>query len=196
MKKMIKQTSLLIALVVMTSASFAQGVVKGIVVDVTTNEPLIGATVRVDGTTQGTATSLDGAFTLKVSTANAKLVFSYVGYLDDTKEVAVSGEVNMGKVALKTSSIGMDEVLITASIARDRQTPVAVASIKAQVIDDKLGAQDFPEILKATPSVYATKAGGGFGDSRITLRGFDSNNIGVLIKIGRASCRERVCQYV
>ncbi len=181
MKKMIKQTSLLIALVAMTSASFAQGVVKGIVVDVTTNEPLIGATVRVEGTTQGTATSLDGAFTLKVSTANAKLVFSYVGYLDDTKEVAVSGEVNMGKVGLKTSSIGMDEVLITASIARDRQTPVAIANIKAQVIEDKLGTQEFPEILKSTPSVYATKAGGGYGDGRINLRGFDSNNIGVLI---------------
>lgn len=181
MKKMIKQTSLLIALVAMTSASFAQGVVKGIVVDVTTNEPLIGATVRIDGTTQGTATSLDGAFTLKVSTANAKLVFSYVGYLDDTKEVAVSGEVNMGKVGLKTSSIGMEEIVVTANIARDRQTPVAVANIKAQVIEDKLGTQEFPEILKSTPSVYATKTGGGYGDGRINLRGFDSNNIGVLI---------------
>ena len=178
---MIKQASLLVAFVALTTASFAQGVVKGIVVDVTTNEPLIGATVKIDGTTKGTATSLDGTFTLKVSTANVKLVFSYIGYLDDSKEVAVSGDINMGKVGLKTSSIGMDEVLVTASIARDRQTPVAVANIKAQVIEDKLGTQEFPEILKSTPSVYATKVGGGFGDSRISLRGFDSNNIGVLI---------------
>ncbi len=178
---MIKQVSLLVALVALTSASFAQGVVKGIVVDIATNEPLIGATVRIDGTSQGTATSLDGAFTLKIASANVKLVINYVGYLETTKEVAVSGDVNLGIIGVKTSSIGMDEVLITANIARDRQTPVAVANIKAAVIEDKLGTQEFPEILKSTPSVYATKAGGGYGDGRINLRGFDSNNIGVLI---------------
>ncbi|SDC97165.1 TonB-dependent receptor [Williamwhitmania taraxaci] len=181
MRKMIKQVSLLLALVALTSASFAQGVVKGIIVDVATNEPLIGATIAIEGTTQGTAASLDGSFSLKVSDDNAKLVIRFVGYLDVVREVAVSGDINLGMIGLKTSSIGMEEIIVSASIARDRQTPVAVANIKAQVIEDKLGSQEFPEILKSTPSVYATKAGGGFGDSRITLRGFDSNNIGVLI---------------
>ena len=36
-------------------------------------------------------------------------------------------------------------------------------------------------VLKSTPSIYVTKTGGGFGDSRVALRGFDTDNIGVLI---------------
>ena len=41
--------------------------------------------------------------------------------------------------------------------------------------------KEFPELLKSTPGVYATKQGGGFGDSRISIRGFDDDNLGVLI---------------
>lgn len=66
-------------------------------------------------------------------------------------------------------------------MAKDRQTPVAVSTIRASVIQEKLGNQEFPEILSTTPSIYATKQGGGFGDSRITIRGFDTQNSAVMI---------------
>jgi outer membrane cobalamin receptor len=49
-------------------------------------------------------------------------------------------------------------------IAKDRKTPVAVSTIKAAQIVERLGNQELPEILNTTPSVYATKGGGGFGD--------------------------------
>lgn len=77
----------------------------------------------------------------------------------------------------------IEQVVLTgvADIAKDRKTPVAVSTIKEAQIIEKLGNQEFPEILNTTPSVYATKSGGGFGDSRITIRGFDQNNIAVLI---------------
>ena len=68
-----------------------------------------------------------------------------------------------------------------ADIAKDRKTPVAVSTIKEAQIIDKLGNQEFPEILNTTPSVYATKSGGGFGDSRINVRGFDQRNTAVMI---------------
>ena len=45
----------------------------------------------------------------------------------------------------------------------------------------KVGNQEFPEIMNKTPSVYATKQGGGYGDSRISLRGFDQRNTSFLI---------------
>jgi len=181
MKRTIKQLSLLLAFVSLASVSFAQGLVKGFVVDAATNEALIGATVRIDGTSQGTATTLDGSFSLKVDTPAAKLIFSFVGYKEVTKEVTVNDNMSIGTIGLTSSSIGMQEIVVSASIAKDRQTPVAIANIKAEVIQDKLGNQEYPEILKSTPSVYATKVGGGYGDSRIMLRGFDSNNLGVLI---------------
>lgn len=81
------------------------------------------------------------------------------------------------------STKDIEEVVLvgTADIAKDRKTPVAVSTIKESVIIEKLGNQEFPEILNTTPSVYSTKSGGGFGDSRINIRGFNQTNIAVMV---------------
>ena len=77
----------------------------------------------------------------------------------------------------------IEAVVLTgvADIAKDRKTPVAVSTIKEAQIVEKLGNQEFPEILKSTPSIYTTKGGGGFGDGRMNVRGFDTNNSAVMI---------------
>ncbi len=81
------------------------------------------------------------------------------------------------------NSKDIQEVVLTrvADIAKDRKTPVAVSTIKEAQIVQRLGNQEFPEILNTTPSVYTTKGGGGFGDGRINIRGFDTNNTAVMI---------------
>ena len=81
------------------------------------------------------------------------------------------------------SEKSIDEVVLVgvADIAKDRKTPVAVSTIKEGAIVEKLGNQEFPEVLNSTPSVYATKAGGGFGDSKINIRGFQNENIAVMV---------------
>jgi hypothetical protein len=58
---------------------------------------------------------------------------------------------------------------------------VALSVIEPAQLEVKMGNQEFPEILKMTPGIYATKQGGGFGDSRVNLRGFESANIAVMI---------------
>jgi iron complex outermembrane receptor protein len=77
----------------------------------------------------------------------------------------------------------IDEVVLTgvADIAKDRKTPVAVSTIKEAQIVEKMGNQEFPEILNTTPSVYATKGGGGFGDGKTVIRGFTQENIAVMV---------------
>ncbi|UOE41169.1 TonB-dependent receptor [Chryseobacterium suipulveris] len=77
----------------------------------------------------------------------------------------------------------IEAVVLTgvADIAKDRKTPVAVSTIKEAQIVERLGNQEFPEILATTPSIYATKGGGGFGDGRMNVRGFDTNNTAVMI---------------
>lgn len=161
----------------------AQSTFTGSVYD-NTGESLPGAAIMLKGTSEGTVTDLDGSFALEVSkSGDLTLVFSYIGY--DNKELNVSSSngktVDLGKVVLESGEHMLESVDIIASVAKDRETPVAISSIKPEMIAEKLGTQEFPEILKSTPSVYTTKEGGGFGDSRITMRGFDSNNIGILI---------------
>lgn len=77
----------------------------------------------------------------------------------------------------------IEQVVLTgvADIAKDRKTPVAVSTIKEAQIIERLGNQEFPEILNTTPSVYSTKGGGGFGDGKTVIRGFTQENIAVMI---------------
>ena len=73
------------------------------------------------------------------------------------------------------------EVEIVADIAVDRKTPIAVTTLSGSMVEEMVGNNEYVEVLRKTPSVYVTKAGGGFGDSRINLRGFDQRNIAVMI---------------
>jgi len=170
---------LMVALFITTSAIFAQTKLTGKVVD-ETNQPLPGASIVLKGTATGVSSDFDGNFTFETTTTSGTILVSFMGY--ETKSVAFTGSTNLGTIALKLSSETLDEIVITqVSFAIDRKTPVAVSTIKASVIENKLGTQEFPEILKSTPGVYATKSGGGFGDGRLNLRGFNSENVAVMI---------------
>lgn len=166
-------------------ATYAQsGSVRGRILEESTGEAAIGANVLVDGTSIGATTNLNGEFTIGgVPTGKQTLKISYIGFEDQMIDVTITngGTAEVGTVSLKSSVIGLNEIQVVASIAVDRQTPVAVSKIKAEFIEEKLGSQEFPEILKTTPGVYATKTGGGWGDSRINLRGFNSVNVAVMI---------------
>ena len=81
-------------------------------------------------------------------------------------------------------SIALEEVVVSSGIidvAKERETPIAVSTITAREVQLKVGNMEFPEIMNKTPGVYATKQGGGYGDSRISLRGFDQRNTSFLI---------------
>ncbi|MDK2840696.1 MAG: hypothetical protein PWQ17_201 [Anaerophaga sp.] len=157
--------------------------VTGKVIDEETGEPLIGAAIVVEGTTNGTVTNLNGTFKLTVEQQQQNLLFKYLGYKDLKKTIDPAGKdvLDLGVVQMVSNVVGLNEVLIMSSFARDKETPVSISTIQPATIDEKLGTMEFPQILKSTPSVYATRGSGGFGDSRIYLRGFDTNNIGVLI---------------
>src|SRR5690554_6741288 len=85
----------------------AQTQVRGTVVD-DNGDPAIGATIQVQGTTQGTVTDIDGNFTLSAP-ADGVLIISYVGY--QTQEVPVSPNV---RVVLTTDTELLDEVIVVA----------------------------------------------------------------------------------
>ena len=184
MKKIfIRSLLFMVPLFFLTLVTMAQGIVKGKIIDSQTKEELIGATVMVEGTTEGVASSLDGSFTLKTSKEGTQtLVFRCVGYKELKKTVKISGQpLDLGVIGMETEAIGLGDVTVTASVAVRRKTPVALSVIEPVEIENKLSTQEFPEILKSTPGVYATKSGGAFGDSRINLRGFEQANIAVMI---------------
>ena len=171
-----KQILIGMMLVLTTLSTFGQ--TTGKVVEAGTNEPLPGATVVVKGTTIGAVTDWDGNFTIQAD-EGSEVVFSYLGY-EELSAPLKNGGIYVMVVDRNTLS----EIIVTSGvidIAKVRETPIAVSTISPAEISLKTGNQEFPEIMNKTPGVYATKQGGGYGDSRISLRGFDQTNTSFLI---------------
>tara|TARA_R110000772_G_scaffold2410_1_gene8307 strand:+ start:29135 stop:31861 length:2727 start_codon:yes stop_codon:yes gene_type:complete len=169
---------------VLSFGMYSQGTINGTITDNEMSTPLSGANVVETGTNNGVISNFDGNFTLTVGDNTGSVSISYLGYLDQTiSYTLVNGKADLGSILLMLNANELEEVVITGIVdfAKDRETPVATSTIRSEEIIEKLGSQEFPEILRSTPSVYVTKQGGGFGDSRINIRGFDQRNTAVMI---------------
>ncbi len=159
---------------------FAQGTVSGTVTDANTGEALAGANVVVEGTTMGAAADANGSFTINnMSAGNYTVTASMIGYASQSQTINVSGAVTVDFM-LETSALELSALEVLASRAGER-TPVAYTNISKEDMEVRLGSQDIPMVLNTTPSVYATQQGGGAGDARINVRGFNQRNVAVMI---------------
>lgn len=176
-----KQFRMLMTAVLVGVASMAssQTVIKGKLVDAENGEPLIGAQVRIVGEKTATVSNADGDFTLQNPNRRREITVSYLGYKGQNFSVSRSGE--MGLLGLSPDEISLEGVTVTGTMAFDRKTPVALSNVTIEEIEEKLGGQEFPEIMKTTPGVHANKQGGGWGDSEIYMRGFDNTNVATMV---------------
>ena len=162
-------------------ALMAQGAIQGTVAT-EAGEALAGANVVVEGTDMGAAADLNGAYIISnVPAGTYTLTASVIGYEDGSKTVVVptSGTVTVN-FSLTTGAIELSALEVLASRAT-RNTPVAFTNVNKEDIELRLGSQDVPMILNTTPSVYATMQGGGAGDARVNVRGFNQRNVAVMI---------------
>ena len=179
-----KFTQLLFITVAMifSSTVIAQSNVSGTIIDSELNAPLPGANILEKGTTNGVSSDFDGKFTLVTQNGSGEVVVSFVGYGSVT--LAFNGDTDLGNITL-TPDNSLEEVVIVGTgvidLVDDRKTPVAVSTIPASEIQDKIGTQDVTMTLANTPSVYVAGQAGGFGDSRINVRGFDQTNTAYLL---------------
>ena len=119
-----------LALACMTVFAYAQQRVTGTVTD-SAGEPIIGASVVVEGTTVGMTTGVDGDFSLNVP-ANGKLVVSFLGYKTVTVPVAGKTAVN---VTLEEDVAMLDDVVVIGyGVVKKRDLTGAVSSVKAETI--------------------------------------------------------------
>ncbi len=152
---------------------------KGKVVDQSTNEPLVGAHVQFK--TEHTTTGLEGEFELKTTKINDIITISYLGY--GKKQYTVNGGNVV--ISLNPEENSLAEVVVVGKgvidVAQGRKTPIAVSTIKMAEIQAKIGSNDITQVLVNTPSIYVAGQSGGFGDSRISVRGFQQDNTAFLL---------------
>jgi len=144
------------------------------------DKPLVGANIVIEGSDIGTVSSVDGAFSVEVPAGEHNVVASFIGYSSTTKVVVVDSIDVVVDFSLGIDAIAMTALEVLASRA-DETTPVAYTTIDKAEMEIRLGSQDIPMILNTTPSVYATNQGGGAGDARINVRGFNQRNVAVMI---------------
>lgn len=152
--------------------------VQGIVKDAVSNESIVGAIITY-GEGKAVVTDIDGAFEIGLDSGNYNLRASYIGYQAIEKKIVAKGKTIVVDFSLSTNML--TEVEVVSDIAISRETPVAFSNVDAKKIQEELGSKDLPLILNSTPGVYATSQGGGDGDARISIRGFNSQNVLVLL---------------
>ena len=159
------------------------GAIKGKVVDAKTGEALIGANMVITGTRLGAAAGTNGTYEIdKVPPGTYTLKAIFIGYNTASQEVQVTVNATVSAdFALEEEVISGASISILADRAEPRETPVAFSDVRKVDMEARLGSQDIPLVLNTTPSVYATMQGGGAGDARINIRGFNQRNVAVMI---------------
>ena len=112
--------------------ALAQSIVKGTVNDVA-GDPIIGATVKVQGSQKGAITDINGKFSVEAA-SNATLVISYVGY--ETQRVSVAGKSDIVITLTEDNTTLNDVVVIGYGVQRKSDLTGAVASVKADDLKD------------------------------------------------------------
>lgn len=151
---------------------FAQKITVHGYVDDETGEPLIGATVMEKGTSNGTATDIDGNFTLNVA-PDATLVVSYVGF--DPMEVAVNGRTDIKITMSQNSTMLAETVVIGYGSVKKSDATGSVAVINPSEISEGISTSAQDLLTGASPGVVVTSGGGSpEGGATIRIRGGSS----------------------
>lgn len=154
--------------------TFAQTQIKGVVVD-TSGDPIIGATIQIKGTGQGTVTDIDGQFTLSAP-SNAVLVISYVGM--KTQEVAAQTNI---RVVLEDDTEQLQEVVVVGyGTQRKENLTGAVSSVDVRKTLEAKPYSDISVALQGSvPGLSIINSSGALGaQPSISIRGLGtlSNN--------------------
>ncbi|MBN2861825.1 MAG: TonB-dependent receptor [Bacteroidales bacterium] len=140
------------------------GIIRGSVIDESNAEPLISVTIVVEGTTQGILTDLDGKFNLSLAPGTYNLKLSYISY--ETKVIekveVKEGEVTLlDNISLKSSTIGLSEVTVSATATRNTEGAIMSIKMKSPTLLDgissvsfkRMGDSDAAASMKRVPGV-------------------------------------------
>lgn len=172
MKKLVQ--SLFILLFVATSVVAQERTITGTVTSAEDGYPLPGVSVSVKGTTSGTQTNVNGQYSIKTSTPNPVLVFSFIGTKTQELTVPSSNVLNVKMV----SDIGqLSEVVVTAlGISREAKSlGYSSATLKADDLDKARETNVLNSLAgKAAGVRVNTQSGTVGGSAKVTIRGVNS----------------------
>ena len=136
--------------------------------------PVIGASIQVEGTSNGCITDIDGNYTLPNVPANATLIFSYIGY--QTQKIAVSGKSKINVKLAEDSQLLQEVVVVGYGVQRKSDLTGAVASVKAADALKNTPTGNVSDALQGRMAGVSVLSGSGnpTEDNTIRVRGINS----------------------
>ncbi|MCP9290917.1 TonB-dependent receptor [Gracilimonas sediminicola] len=175
--------SLFIALIMLSSGVlYAQtsGTITGTVKDAKTGEPLIGATIILEGTNLGAATNVEGRYTINnIPTKTYNVKASFVGFITETKfnvVVRSAGNIELN-FELKENVSELDEVTVTPNpFEKLETTPLSIQNLSQEEIAAYPGGNnDIAKVVQSLPGVSGSV--GGFRNDVIIRGGAPNENV-------------------
>ncbi len=160
-----------------------EGLIKGAVTDAETKQPLVGANVILFATNLGAISDAQGKFTLPhLGYGKYTIQVSYVGYQTVKREIQIDRSEIELFFQLNSIVLHGQKVIVTATRAKIRETPIVFSDISRRDLQQSYWAQDLPMLLTSIPNVYSySDAGNGIGYSYLKIRGFEQKRIAVMI---------------
>ena len=152
--------------------------IKGIVIDKKLNEPIIGASVLVQGTTIGTVTNLEGNFSLKNVPKGSELTVSYIGYT--SQNITINGNQTTFKIEMSEDTKTLDEVVVVGFGTQKKVNLTgAVATVDAKTLDSRPVTSVAQALQGVVPGLnISANARGGKLDQNPTMNIRGTGNLG------------------
>lgn len=163
-------------IIIISSVSFAQGTLRGVVLDSTNAEPLIGANIIVEGTSLGTATDIEGKFKISGIPFDKKSIkISYLGYHSKTLQIDLTKIEENLIIKLSPDFVSLDEVTVTAQF-KGQSDAINQQKISSTIINvvskdriEELPDNNAAETIGRLPGVSIQRDGG--EGSKVIMRG-------------------------
>ena len=183
---MLRSCCLALLLVALPSLAFSQqkGSISGVALMTPGDVPVAGAKITLSNATQVfalKATDDAGMYRFEgVPYGQYKIVFS-LPLTDTVSHNVILNQASITQNFTIRPTQEVREIRVIGNLVKGQNVPVAVTKIDTKKITEELASRDLPMLLNGTAGVYATNQGGGDGDARINVRGFDQRNVGVMI---------------
>ena len=166
---------LITCLLLLSVCGFAQQItVKGIVTSDADKLGLIGATVQIKGTTQGTITGLDGDYMIPDVPKDAVLVFSSIGY--ETQEIAVNGRTTINLVMKEATELLDEVVVIGYGAVKKSDLTSSISTVKGEEITQTVTGNAMDALQGKVNGVQVASGGGPGTTPKVLIRGVTTVN--------------------
>lgn len=144
------------------SVNAQTGTLRGMMYEDATGEPILFGEVFVASTSDGTTSDLDGAYALELSPGTYTVTFAYLGYADlNISDVIITdGEVTTLDARLKEDTEVLEEVVITATQAKNTEAALATIKRKSSNVIDGISSASFKRMGDSNAAAAAKRVPG------------------------------------